>query len=169
MSIEDEYEDVLQNLEQAIIGYYNQNPTLIDSEVEIAISWLIKFYAAETQGKSSSYPKPRGIALEVIDSVKEMCEWRLGRERLKVEDESGEITEVAAAEMELQKLTPSEIVVCLKKIQSSVKFWTKKPDRQGYLKQGKSVSNPIDKRIVEQSSCSHYSSLHVSFFDAASA
>ncbi|MGK7893097.1 MAG: hypothetical protein AB4372_05560 [Xenococcus sp. (in: cyanobacteria)] len=29
-----------------------------------------------------------------------MCEWRLGREKLEVEDESGEITEVAAEEME---------------------------------------------------------------------
>ncbi len=68
-----------------------------------------------------------------LSPVKEMCEWRLGREKLKVEDESGEITEVAAAEMELQKLEPSEIVACLKRIQSSVKFWTKKPGRQGYL------------------------------------
>ncbi len=125
MSIEDEYEDVLQNLEQAIIGYYNQNPTLIDSEVETAISWLIKVYSAEVQGKTSTYPKPKGISFDVADSVKEMCEWRLGRERLKVEDESGEITEVAAEEMELQKLEPSEILACLKKIQSSIKLSVK--------------------------------------------
>ena len=134
MSIEEEYLDVLQNLEEAIIGYYNQNPTLIDAEVETAISWLIKLYAAEVQGKTSTYPKPRGIALEVAHSVKEMCEWRLGREKLKVEDESGEITEVGLKEMELEQLQLSEIVVCLKKIQSSVKFWTKKHGRQGYLK-----------------------------------
>ena len=133
MTIEDEYEDVLQNLEQAIIGYYNQNPTLIDSEVDTAISWLIKVYSAETQGKTSTYPKPRGISLDVADSVKEMCEWRLGRAKLKVEDESGEITEVAAAEMELQKLNPSEIVACLNSIQSSVKFWRGQHGRQGYL------------------------------------
>ncbi len=134
MSIEEEYSDVLQNLEQAIIGYYNQNPTLIDSEVETAISYLVKFYSAEVQGKTSTYPKPKGISLEVADSVKEMCEWRLGREKLKVEDELGQITEVAAEELELQKLEPSEIVACLKKIQSSVKFWRGQHGRQGYLK-----------------------------------
>ncbi len=133
MSIEEEYSDVLQNLEQAIIGYYNQNPTLIDSEVETAISYLVKFYSAEVQGKTSTYPKPKGISLEVADSVKEMCEWRLGRERLKVEDESGEITEVGLKELELEQLKPSQIVTCLKRIQSSVKFWTKKHGRQGYL------------------------------------
>ncbi len=43
------------------------------------------------------------------------------------------------------------------------------PDLASNFTQGKSVSNAIDKRIVEQSSCSHYSSLHVSFFDAATA
>ena len=134
MSIEEEYLDVLQNLEEAIIGYYNQNPELIDAEVETAISWLVKFYSAEVQGKTSTYPKPRGIAKDVADSVKEMCEWRLGREKLKVEDESGQITQVAAEEMELQKLEPSEILACLKKIQSSVKFWSKQHGRQGYLK-----------------------------------
>ena len=104
MSIEEEYSDVLQNLKQAIIAHYQDNPELIDSEVETAISWLIKFYAAETQGKTSTYLKPRGISLDVADSVKEMCEWRLGRGKLKVEDESGEITEVALEEIELEQL-----------------------------------------------------------------
>ncbi len=134
MSIENEYEDVLQNLEQAIIGYYNYNPELIDAEVETAISWLIKLYAGEVEEKISTYPQPKGISLDVADSVKEMCEWRLGNGKLKVEDESGQITEVAAEEMELELLKPEQIVACLKRIQSSIKFWTKKPGRQGYLK-----------------------------------
>ena len=47
---------------------------------------------------------------------------------------AGEITEVGLKELELEKLEPSEIVACLKRIQSSVKFWTKKHGRQGYLK-----------------------------------
>ncbi len=134
MTIEDQYSDVLQNLEEAIIAHYRDNPELIDAEVETAISYLVKFYSAEVQGKTSSYREPKKIAGEVAQSVKQMCEWRLGREKLEVEDESGEITEVAAEEMELEQLEPSEIVACLKRIQSSVKFWTKKHGRQGYLK-----------------------------------
>ena len=133
MNVEEEYQDVLQNLEEAIIAYYRENPELIDSEVETAISWLIKVYSAEAQGKTTGYRQPKGISLKVADSVKQMCEWRLGREKLKVEDESGEITEVGLKELELEQLTPEQIVACLKKIQSSVKFWTKY-GRQGYLK-----------------------------------
>ena len=82
MNVEEQYQDVLQNLEEAIIAYYRENPELID---------------------------------------------------LEVEDESGEIQEVGLKELELEQLKPSEIVACLKKIQSSVKFWTKKHGRQGYL------------------------------------
>ncbi len=133
MNVEDEYQDVLQNLEEAIIGYSRQNPELIDSEVETAISWLIKVYSAESQGKTTGYRQPKGISLEVADSVKQMCEWRLGRNKLEVEDESGQLQEVGLKELELEPLTPEQIVACLKKIQSSVKFWTKEHGRQGYL------------------------------------
>ena len=31
-----------------------------------------------------------------------MCEWRLGREKLEVEDESGVVTEVGLEELELE-------------------------------------------------------------------
>ncbi len=61
MNVEEEYQDVLQNLEEAIIAYYRENPELIDSEVETAISWLIKVYSAESQGKTTGYRQPKGI------------------------------------------------------------------------------------------------------------
>ncbi len=133
MSIEEEYSDVLQNLEEAIIAHYRDSPELIDAEVETAISYLVKFYSAEVQGKTSSYREPKKLAKEVAQSVKQMCEWRLGREKLEVEDESGQITQIAAAEMELELLKSEQIVACLKRIQSSIKFWSKKHGRQGYL------------------------------------
>ena len=133
MSVEEKYEDVLQNLESAIVGYYRENPELIDAEVETAISWLVKLYSAQAQGKTSSYREPRGVSAEVGKSVKQMCEWRLGREKLEVEEESGQGQGLEITELEISPLEPKEIVACLKRIQSSIKFWTKKHGRQGYL------------------------------------
>ena len=60
MSVEEKYEDVLQNLESAPVGYYRENPELIDAEVETAISWLVKLYSAEAQGKTSGEVFVRG-------------------------------------------------------------------------------------------------------------
>ena len=128
MSVEEEYQDVLQNLEGAVIICYRSNPDLIDAEVKTAIDWLVKIYGAEAEGKTSSYRAPRGVAGKIAESVKQICEWRLGREKLEGEDESGQVME-----LEIEALEPKEILACLKRIQSSIKFWTKKQGRQGYL------------------------------------
>jgi hypothetical protein len=126
MSVEEEYEDVLHNLESAIVMYYRNHPDLIDAEVETALDWLIKLYSAQAQGKNSSACPMKGISGEVAEEVKRICEWRLGRESLEVTDEKGN-------PLEMESLKPSEIVACLKRIKSSIKLWTKKGGRQGYL------------------------------------
>jgi hypothetical protein len=54
--------------------------------------------------------------------VKEVCEWRLGRAEGPAEFEALETP-----------LKPAELVLCLKKIRSSVEFWNKRNERQGYL------------------------------------
>lgn len=128
MNIEEEYQDVLQNLEGAIIRYYRSNPELIDAQVKTAIERLVKIYGAEAVGKTSSYPAPRGVSGEVANRVKQICEWRLGREKIVGEDEQGQ-----ERELEIETLEAKELVECLKRIMSSIKLWTKKGGRQGYL------------------------------------
>ena len=124
MTFEEDYQDVLQNLEATIIMFWQENPDLIDAEVETALDWLIRLYNAQIQGRSFSRPL-RGISRKVADSVKEMCEIRLGRSQLT--DEEGNVI------LEIGHMTVDEIVECLKRIKSSVKFWTKEHGRQGYL------------------------------------
>lgn len=129
MNVEEKYQDVLQNLEGAIVVYYRANPDLIDAEVETAMDWLIKIYSAEAQGKTSSPRSPRGTSGQVAEAVKMMCELRLGRREVEAEDEEGN-----PVELDIKPLAPSEIVECLKRIKSSLKMWTKQGGRQGYLK-----------------------------------
>ena len=124
MSFEEDYEDVLQNLEASIIFFWENNPDLIDAEVETALDWLIRLYTAESQGRSFSRPL-RGISRKVADSVKQMCEVRLGRSQLTEKE--------GKAILDIGNMTVDEIVKCLKRIKSSVNFWTKENGRQGYL------------------------------------
>lgn len=126
MTFEAEYEDVLQNIESAIIQVYRERPDLIDAEVLIAIESLIRTYGSQAQGKSISSRPIKGLSQQVASSVQQMCEWRLGRVTL-TDAEGNPVTEVPTPK------TPNEIVSCLKRIQSSIRLWTKKGGRQGYL------------------------------------
>jgi hypothetical protein len=126
MTFEAEYEDVLQNLESAIIQVYREHSDLIDAEVLIAIESLIRIYGSQAQGKSISSRPLKGLSQQVASSVQLICEWRLGRVPLTDADGTP-VTDAPTPH------TPNEIVDCLKRIQSSIRLWTKKGGRQGYL------------------------------------
>jgi hypothetical protein len=129
MAVEDDYLDVLQNIEFGIVQFYHQTPDLIDAEVANAVEALTRIYEAEAQGKRVSSRPIRGMTKQVMVVIQAMCEIRLGRA-----DES------AADQLQLpgdlsgdQIVTPAEIAACLKRIRSSIKFWTERGGRQGYL------------------------------------
>jgi hypothetical protein len=124
MNVEEDHLDMLQNMEFGIIQVYQSNPDLIDAEVLAAIDALVRIYGAEAQGKTISSRPVRGIAKQVMEAVQELCEWRLGRQALT--DASQPFEDIPALSLEV-------IVACLKRIQSSIKFWTQKGGRQGYL------------------------------------
>lgn len=126
MTFEKEYEDVLQNLEFAITQVYRERPDLIDAEVLMAIESLIRIYSAQAQGKSISSRPQRCLSQQVAESVRQICEWRLGQ--VPLTDAEGNPAPAAPIPK-----TPNEIVDCLKRIQSSIRLWTKKGGRQGYL------------------------------------
>jgi hypothetical protein len=122
MSVEDQHLDVLQNIEFAIMEVYESTPDLIDAEVLKAIETLTRMYSAEAQGKSGASLAIRGISAEVAEQVKEACEIRLGR-----------APAVLATDELMEPKTLTDIIDCLKRIQSSIKFWTQKGGRQGYV------------------------------------
>jgi hypothetical protein len=121
MSVEDEHLDVLQNIEFAIMQTYQEIPGLIDAEVMNALEALIYLYNAELQGKAGLSRPLRGTTATVAAGIKEACEMRLGR---------GSVIE----KMDMEPKTITDILECLKRLKSSVKLWTTKGGRQGYLK-----------------------------------
>ena len=124
MTFEEEYEDVLQNIEMSIIQVYRQHPELVDWEALGAIESMIQAYTAEARGIPVSPRTLIGLSGEVAESVRATCEWRLGRRALVTED--GEKIEPSAK-------TLDEIIACLKRIRKSIRHWGKRGGRQGYL------------------------------------
>lgn len=128
MGIEDEYQDVLQNIEFAIVQEYRKDPTLLDYDVADGLEILVRTYRSEAGGRKPGAPNLDGKPRRVYDAVHAMCEWRLGRT-----GPEGERLSPGVSAPPMRDLSIEELVECLKRIEKSVQRWTKKNGRQGYL------------------------------------
>lgn len=126
MKIEEEYEDVLQNIESSVVEVYRAHPELTDWDVAQAYEALIQFYTAEAHGRPVEVRQLPSIQAEVARDARVMCEWRLGRATMFDEHDR-------PVEFPMNSLSANEIVACLKRLRKSVRFWTKEGGRQGYL------------------------------------
>lgn len=127
MKVEEKYLDVLQNIESGIVSVYRQDTELLDYEVLDAIQALTRYYRAEEEHLNPPRLRLSERGQRVFDSVKTMCEWRLGREKLVNQNKE-------QLDVGIRPITVSEIIVCLKYIHKSVQRWNKQGGRQGYLR-----------------------------------
>jgi hypothetical protein len=123
---EEQYADVLQNIEFAIVNAWGRMPALLDYHVDAALEAAIATYSAEQQGRTPRPVTLEGPRLALYEAVRNVCEWRLGRADLAVGGTAGD------AEAPQPKRA-DEIVSCLKRIRKSAQGWTKRGGRQGYL------------------------------------
>jgi hypothetical protein len=125
VKVEEQYFDVLQNIEAAIVTAYDDNPSLLDLDVMDALDMLVRSYTLEERGVSSRRPAASGPTQRVLDVVRRVCEWRLGRQSLDADPGEGRLTS--------GHLSIGELVLCLKRLRKSVRLWTERGGRQGYL------------------------------------
>jgi hypothetical protein len=123
---EDQYLDVLQNIEFALVSVYREHPKMTDWAAHYAVDTLIRTYSAEAQGRALPAIDFQPLEQEAYDRVKEMCDWRLGRKEF-----TGKTGKVVGAGMEPKSL--EEIIACLKRIRTSIERWQKKMGRRGYF------------------------------------
>ena len=127
MNIEDEYLDVLQNIEAGILSVYRNNKQMLDYDAEAVVNALIRDYGAEQKSGLPVETKLNDdLKRETYTSVRAMCEWRLGRSELVQDGKEVEL-------IEEEGLTLDEMILCLKRIRKSIQHWTKHEGRQGYL------------------------------------
>ena len=125
-NFEGEHQDVLQNIEFAIVSVYRRNSDLVDYDVEKALTVLISEYHRQLQNQTAKAPRMNPVTREVYEAVKAMCEWRLGREALVSEDSQSQM-------MTPNPISVDVIIASLKRIRRSVRKWNKRGGRQGYL------------------------------------
>ena len=125
-SFEEKYEDILQNIEFGIVQVYRAHPEMTDAEALNAVGAAIRFYQAEASKRNPPALRLSPLAQEAFNSVKAMCEWRMGRTHML--DEKNQPVDV-----EMTPKTVDEILACLKRIRRSIGFWNRRGGRQGYL------------------------------------
>ncbi|MFA5804362.1 MAG: hypothetical protein WC879_06940 [Melioribacteraceae bacterium] len=123
MAFEEKYLDVLQNIEFPIQEVYKTEKDLTDYDVLAAIESLIEFYTAEERKRELRKFNLSEKSIQVYDGVKEMCDFRLGKN----------ISDDVEVESTPPPLSINEILNCLKTIKNSINKWTKRNGRQGYL------------------------------------
>ncbi len=126
MAVEDEYMDVLQNIEFAIVSTYHNHPEMVDAHVIRALEAVIGSYRAEMAGRTPEGFSGSSLEAELYRAIRNMCEWRLGR--IDAQDlETGPPGPVP------EPIRVDEVVLCLKRILKSVNGWNKSGGQRGYL------------------------------------
>lgn len=124
MSMEfiEEYMGVLQNIEFALLSSVEDHPELTDHDMLNVIEQLINYYKFQPTGDlSSAKRKLNPVQQEILETVNSMCESKLG------------IQPPPIKEMVCDPITQEELLLCLKRIEKSIKFWSKQGGRKGYI------------------------------------
>lgn len=130
---EDEYLDVLQNIEFALVSVYREHPEMTDWDAMEAVRGLIRTYKADREGRPAPRLRMGPVAQKAYDFVREICEWRLGRQPLELERETEQGREAFTVDLGERILTVDEIINCLQWVFNSIERWNRQLGRRGYF------------------------------------
>jgi hypothetical protein len=82
----EQFYDVLQNIEYAILCVYENEADLLDLDVIDALDALVRRYGAEQQARTPPKLRLSEPATCLFQAAERMCEWRLGRATLNEDD-----------------------------------------------------------------------------------
>lgn len=125
-SFEDEYLDVLMNLEMALISSYRENEEMVDWNALNVVNALIRVYTAELRGRNEPTLKLDEIEELPYDRAYIICEFHVGRGELATED--GEPIGLIP-----DAISVDELLQCLKRIRKSIELWRKEGGVKGYF------------------------------------
>lgn len=124
MKFAEENLDILQNLEFAIVEVWRAHPEMTDYVAQRAYETARQFYRAEQRGRPPKPPALTGLDATAFESLKAMCEFRLGRS-------AGPPSE---PDTPVSPIPVEKLIACLQELAKSVERHTFSDGRQGYLK-----------------------------------
>lgn len=126
MNPEEQYLDVLQNIEAVVVATWVAHPEMTDYSVLRVYEAAIARYKTMARG---GIPKPEtmtGLDAELYAAVQGCCEWRLGGEAAAPRSDAGDQPEPPPIPVE-------DLVACLRRLRKSVERWNRTGGSRGYL------------------------------------
>jgi hypothetical protein len=126
MHPEEQYMDVLQNIEFVVVSKWRRHPEMSDYAALRVYEAAIAHYNAVARGTAPKLDDLTGLDADVYQAVQGVCEWRLGHRALERDafpKGAGTVTPIPVA----------DLVLCLKRLRKSVERWNRTGGRQGYL------------------------------------
>jgi hypothetical protein len=108
----------LQNIECAIVDTYREHRELSDYAVMRVLEASLEAYAAEKAGRPPRKARRDELERLLLERVRHICEWRLGRA-------------FVVGVSDVDPITVDNTVLCLKRLIKSVTRWNKAGGRQG--------------------------------------
>ncbi len=114
--------DVLQNLEFAVVEVWRAHPEMTDYVAGRAYEAVFQLYRSELRGHQPKPASSTGLDAITFESLKAMCEFRLGRASCPV-----------AGPEKIAPVSVEQLVDCLRELKKSTERHTVLEGRQGYL------------------------------------
>ncbi len=124
INVVEDFEDVLQNIEAAIIAVYGANPALKDTDVIAATELLITRLGREKKKLPALPLMIKGLPLAVYEAMYAVVDTRLNRA-------SDEIIE--GEELVGYRIPYRFMHMCLERLLKSMRRWHGKDGARGYL------------------------------------
>ncbi len=123
MNVVNDYIDVLQNIEFAIVSCYKEHPEMRDPMVIQATEKLISAYAREKKRLPALPVNLPPLTMLIYEAIQDACERRLTRELSDgtVSEEDGYLVPLRI------------IIICLDRVLKSENTWHKRDGQRGYL------------------------------------
>ncbi len=93
---------------------------MTDWDAMEAVKSLIRTYKAERDGRPAPPLRLGALAQEAYEFVRTMCEWRLGRQPLELERETGEGREKFTLDTGEGAISLDEMIACLQRVLNSI-------------------------------------------------
>ncbi len=119
---EDKYLDVLQNIEWSLLSSTKDNPKLCDHDMLRIVEHALAYYKSPQRDSFCVERKLADMQQEIFERVVATCDWRLGLQSLSPDKD-----------LYCDPISVEELLLCLKRIEKSIKFWTKQGGRKGYI------------------------------------
>ncbi len=126
MRVDEEFRNVLMNIEIQVIDIANDNPEIADYQVEKVYSALLSKYKALNRGKEAKEVNFKEPTDTLYTQVGAICGFFVGD--IKPENEDGEPINIP-----LDTISYEDMIACLKSLRKSVKLWNKEGGQKGYL------------------------------------